>query len=101
MDRYNLETKQAIKDFIEDFMGIFPWLLSEEELLRRITSNMHKNIVFDATLGENIAGQYKENQVFVSKDIKDVRKVLFHEFIHVITDCLFVRELEYHNFIEG
>ena len=101
MDRYNLETKQAIKDFIEDFMGIFPGLLSEEELLRRITSNMHKNIVFDATLGENIAGQYKENQVFVSKDTKDVRKVLFHEFIHVITDCLFVREFEYHNFIEG
>ena len=46
MDKYNLETKQAIKDFIEDFMGIFPGLLSEEELLRRITSNMHKNIVF-------------------------------------------------------
>ena len=74
MDKYNLETKQAIKDFIDDFMGIFPGLLSEEELLKRITSNMHKNIVFDATLGENIAGQYKGNQVFVSKDTKDVRK---------------------------
>lgn len=101
MDRYNLETREAIKDFIDDFMGIFPGLLSEEELLRRITSNMHKNIDFKATLGENIAGQYKDNQVLVSKDTKDVRKVLFHEFIHVITDCLYVREFEYHNFIEG
>lgn len=101
MDKYNLETRDAIKNFIDDFMGIFPGLLSEEELLRRITSNMHKNIDFKATLGENIAGQYKDNQVLVSKDTVDVRKVLFHEFIHVITDCLYVREFEYHNFIEG
>ena len=101
MDKYNLETRNAINDFIEDFMGIFPGLLSKEELLRRITSNMHKNIDFKATLGENIAGQYKDNQVLVSKDTVDVRKVLFHEFIHVITDCLYVREFEYHNFIEG
>lgn len=101
MDKYNLETREAIKNFIDDFMGIFPGLLSEEELLRRITSNMHKNIDFKATLGENIAGQYKDNQVLVSKDTIDVRKVLFHEFIHVITDCLYVREFEYHNFIEG
>ena len=101
MDKYNLETRNAINDFIEDFMGIFPGLLSKEELIRRITSNMHKNIDFSAILGENIAGQYRDNQVLVSKDTVDVRKVLFHEFIHVITDCLYVREFEYHNFIEG
>ena len=101
MEKYKLETKQAIKDFIDDFNGIFPGLISEEELLRRINQNMDKDIIFDATLGENIAGQYKNKQILISKDVVDVRKVLFHEFIHVITECDFVRGFEYHNFIEG
>ncbi len=101
MEKYNLETISAINDFIEDFIGVFPGLLSEEELRRRINANMTKNIEFGVDLGERISGQYKDSQVLVSKNADNVRKVLFHEFIHVITHCTFTETFKYHNFIEG
>ena len=101
LKKYNVETIEAINNFIDDFMGIFPGLLSKEELLNRINNNMHHNISFNMELEENIAGQYTNNAILISKDVTDVRKVLFHEFIHVITNCKFIREFKYHNFIEG
>lgn len=98
---YNKETCLAVREFIKDFQAIFPGLLSEEELINRITKYMKHNINFNADLDENVMGEYTKNQVFIGKDVKEKGQVLFHEMIHVITDGEFLRNFVYRNFIEG
>ena len=83
---YNKETCVAVREFIKDFQAIFPGLLSEEELINRITKYMKHNIDFNADLDERVMGEYTKNQVFIGKNVKEKGQVLFHEMIHVITD---------------
>lgn len=98
---YNEETVRAVREFIVDFQAIFPGLLSEEELVKRITTNMHHNIDFNADLDEKHMGEYSGNKVYISKAVKEKGQTIFHEMIHVITDGVFVREFPFRNFIEG
>lgn len=98
---YNEETVRAVREFIVDFQAIFPGLLSVEELVKRITTNMHHNIDFNADLDEKHMGEYCGNKVYISKAVKEKGQTIFHEMIHVITDGVFVREFPFRNFIEG
>ena len=98
---YNNETVLAIREFIVDFQAIFPGLLSEEELINRIITNMKHNIDFNADLDDKVMGEFSNGKVFIRKDIKEKGQVLFHEMIHVITHGNFVKEFGYINFIEG
>ena len=63
---YNSETVFAIEEFILDFQAIFPGLLSREELLQRITTNMKNNIIFNASFSdENVSGRYANSTVYL------------------------------------
>ena len=99
---YDHDTVCAIEEFILDFEAIFPGLLSREEILKRITTNMKNNIQFNASFSEeNVSGRYANSTVFISKNIKNKKQVVFHEMIHVLTQCDFIDDFCYRHFIEG
>ena len=100
LSKYDERTQVAIKEFVSDFLNIFPGLLTEEELLRRINDNL-ETIVFEADLDNNISGRYVDRKILINKKIVDKSQTLFHEFIHVITYGKSLKNLKHKNFIEG
>lgn len=109
LNKYNDETIDAIKEFIEKFSCIFPGLLSEEVLIDRIILNLDENIEFDCDLGKKNMGIYDPNKkkIFISKNVisngkkNNKEQTLFHEFIHVITYSKFLGDIRYRKFVEG
>ena len=100
LNKYDERTTKAIWEFIEDFQAIFPGLLSKEELIMRINTNL-KSINFEADLDDKTLGRYVNNNILINKKVFEKGQTLFHEFIHVITDGAFLQNKDYKNFIEG
>ena len=109
LNKYNTDTINAIKKFIEDFLCIFPNLLSEDILIDRILLGLNEDIEFNADLGNDLCGVYNPNKkkISISERIKNEgqrfgeNQTLFHELIHVITYSKFLENVQYRNFIEG
>ena len=100
LSKYDERTQEAVKEFIDDFLNIFPGLLMEEELLKRINDNL-ETIDFEADLPSKTLGRYINKKILVNKKVVNKSQTLFHEFIHVITYGEFLSNFGYKNFIEG
>lgn len=102
--RYDPLTQVCIIHFLNDFQAIFPNVLSNQELMDLIVKNMPGNIMFNQDLEDKVVGLYDGYCIKTIRELEGVylRKVLFHEFIHVITKCaLFNLYSEYSDLIEG
>ena len=88
-------TKKAIYRFILEFEYMFPNILSEEELIKRISNNLSTSITLDDLDGVafpdelDVAGYYNPNtkRIYIDKNLYSgvEDSVLFHEFLHCIT----------------
>lgn len=103
LNKYNEETINVINKFINDFLCVFPNILTKDELIDRIILNMDENVALDYDLEKGQMGMYNPNEkrIYVSKFTDNKDKTIFHEFIHVITFCDFFAEYKYKNLIEA
>ena len=92
---YDDFTKKAIYRFILEFEYMFPNVMSEEDLIKKISSNLSTSITFDALDGVafpdelDVSGYYNpiSKRIYIEKNLcsSAVDSVLFHEFLHCLT----------------
>ncbi len=88
-------TKKCIYRFILEFQKYFPNIISNEEIINRISNNLSSSIIFDDLSNEvederdSITGYYNPNtkKIFIHNNLTSslTDSVLFHEFLHCIT----------------
>ena len=93
--KYDDYTKKCIYRFISEFQHYFPNILSNEEIVNRISNNLSSSIVMEDLSLEgiednaSITGYYNPNtkKIFIDNNLTSsiTDSVLFHEFLHCIT----------------
>lgn len=96
---YNQTTRLYMNRFIDEFLSVFPDILTKEELLSRLVSSVKRNILFKK-LDNDVVGIFVpyDGAIICNEllDEKMLDAVLFHEFIHAITSNYQKTKCDYH-----
>lgn len=81
-------TLKYINNFIDEFDDLFGQYVNRDEVIKRIKENLNESFVFEEI--KNVRGRYKskDKRIVLSDKVKDeeeLKSVIFHEMIHVIT----------------
>lgn len=117
---YNEETEEAIKQFANDLLTLYPWLsrfLDEKAIINRVKANLRENLIYsdyikaseeEKAQGLRKAGSFNPSKknVKILSNLNDFERLTtrFHEFVHSMVEdnpfsdheCFFtIDELEF------
>ena len=95
---YDEKTLKIFDDFVNDFMTLYPDVLTRDEIYLRLKANIKQNIIFRDLEEENIGEKSmkcgffnsKEHYVCITNNKKisedEIRAVTFHELCHTLVE---------------